>query len=92
MSGVDADCVTLTENNVLPAVLLQMDDLLNEIRQLKDELKKKDETISQLEHQLVSMMPAAIQNLQVRFHRPFRYFLCIHNKDRLRFFLEPAGS
>ncbi|XP_054238382.1 serine-rich coiled-coil domain-containing protein 2 [Indicator indicator] len=33
----------------------KMDDLLNEIRQLKDELKKKDETINQLEHQLVSM-------------------------------------
>lgn len=32
-----------------------MDDLLNEIRQLKDELKKKDETINQLEHQLVSI-------------------------------------
>ncbi|XP_067996144.1 serine-rich coiled-coil domain-containing protein 2 isoform X3 [Melanerpes formicivorus] len=30
----------------------KMADLLNEIRQLKDELKKKDETINQLEHQL----------------------------------------
>lgn len=30
------------------------EDLLNEIRQLKDELKKKDETINQLEHQLAS--------------------------------------
>uniref|UniRef100_A0A8C6YLD9 Coiled-coil serine rich protein 2 n=1 Tax=Nothoprocta perdicaria TaxID=30464 RepID=A0A8C6YLD9_NOTPE len=29
------------------------EDLLNEIKQLKDELKKKDETISRLEHQLV---------------------------------------
>lgn len=33
-----------------------MDDLLNEIRQLKDELKKKDETINQLEQQLVSII------------------------------------
>ncbi|XP_065495145.1 serine-rich coiled-coil domain-containing protein 2 isoform X2 [Caloenas nicobarica] len=32
----------------------KMDDLLNEIRQLKDELKKKDETINQLEHQLAT--------------------------------------
>lgn len=37
-------------------VLLQMDDLLNEIRQLKDELRKKDETINQLEQQLVSII------------------------------------
>ncbi|XP_064001205.1 serine-rich coiled-coil domain-containing protein 2 isoform X3 [Pogoniulus pusillus] len=35
-----------------PEPTFKMDDLLNEIRQLKDELKKKDETISQLEHQL----------------------------------------
>uniref|UniRef100_A0A669QR83 Coiled-coil serine rich protein 2 n=1 Tax=Phasianus colchicus TaxID=9054 RepID=A0A669QR83_PHACC len=33
------------------------EDLLNEIRQLKDELKKKDETINQLEHQLDSQKP-----------------------------------
>lgn len=33
-----------------------MDDLLNEIRQLKDELRKKDETINQLEQQLVSII------------------------------------
>ncbi|NXU58458.1 CCSE2 protein, partial [Turnix velox] len=32
----------------------KMDDLLNEIRQLKDEMKKKDETINQLEHQLAT--------------------------------------
>ncbi|XP_025898801.1 serine-rich coiled-coil domain-containing protein 2 isoform X2 [Nothoprocta perdicaria] len=30
------------------------EDLLNEIKQLKDELKKKDETISRLEHQLAT--------------------------------------
>ncbi|XP_067155896.1 serine-rich coiled-coil domain-containing protein 2 isoform X1 [Apteryx mantelli] len=30
------------------------EDLLNEIRQLKDELKKKDETINRLEHQLAT--------------------------------------
>jgi len=54
--GVDLDCVAIIENLLLPTVLLQVDDLLNEIRQLKDELKKKDETINQLEHQLVSIM------------------------------------
>ncbi|XP_005048153.1 PREDICTED: serine-rich coiled-coil domain-containing protein 2 isoform X1 [Ficedula albicollis] len=32
----------------------KMDDLLNEIRQLKDELRKKDETINQLEQQLAT--------------------------------------
>lgn len=53
--GVDLECVAFTENLLLPSALLQMDDLLNEIRQLKDELKKKDETINQLEHQLVSI-------------------------------------
>lgn len=53
--SVDLDCVELTENLLLFTVPLQMDDLLNEIRQLKDELKKKDETINQLEHQLVSI-------------------------------------
>ncbi|XP_027505151.1 serine-rich coiled-coil domain-containing protein 2 isoform X1 [Corapipo altera] len=37
-----------------PESTFKMDDLLNEIRQLKDELKKKDETISQLEHQLAT--------------------------------------
>ncbi|XP_027762939.1 serine-rich coiled-coil domain-containing protein 2 isoform X3 [Empidonax traillii] len=37
-----------------PESTFKMDDLLNEIRQLKDELKKKDETISQLEHQLAA--------------------------------------
>lgn len=44
------------ENFVLSNVLLQTEDLVNEIRKLKDELKKKDETINQLEHQLVSTM------------------------------------
>lgn len=43
-------------------VLLQMDDLLNEIRQLKDELRKKDETINQLEQQLVSITQNVYQN------------------------------
>ncbi|XP_061230062.1 serine-rich coiled-coil domain-containing protein 2 isoform X1 [Neopsephotus bourkii] len=37
-----------------PETTFKMDDLLNEIRQLKDELKKKDETINQLEHQLAT--------------------------------------
>ncbi|XP_050755205.1 serine-rich coiled-coil domain-containing protein 2 isoform X2 [Gymnogyps californianus] len=37
-----------------PESTFKMDDLLNEIRQLKDELKKKDETINQLEHQLAT--------------------------------------
>ncbi|XP_009950249.1 PREDICTED: serine-rich coiled-coil domain-containing protein 2-like [Leptosomus discolor] len=37
-----------------PESTVKMDDLLNEIRQLKDELKKKDETINQLEHQLAT--------------------------------------
>ncbi|KAM6066728.1 serine-rich coiled-coil domain-containing protein 2 isoform 2-T3 [Chlamydotis macqueenii] len=37
-----------------PESTFKMDDLLNEIRQLKDELKKKDETINQLEHQLTT--------------------------------------
>ncbi|XP_013811375.2 serine-rich coiled-coil domain-containing protein 2 isoform X2 [Apteryx mantelli] len=32
------------------------EDLLNEIRQLKDELKKKDETINRLEHQLPQVL------------------------------------
>lgn len=44
------------ENFVLSNVMLQTEDLVNEIRKLKDELKKKDETINQLEHQLVSTM------------------------------------
>ncbi|KAJ7427772.1 Serine-rich coiled-coil domain-containing protein 2 [Willisornis vidua] len=39
-----------------PESTFKMDDLLNEIRQLKDELKKKDETISQLEHQLPQVL------------------------------------
>ncbi|XP_071605320.1 serine-rich coiled-coil domain-containing protein 2 isoform X1 [Heliangelus exortis] len=37
-----------------PEPTCKMDDLLNEIRQLKDELKKKDETINQLENQLAT--------------------------------------
>ncbi|XP_014795982.1 PREDICTED: serine-rich coiled-coil domain-containing protein 2 isoform X1 [Calidris pugnax] len=37
-----------------PEPTFKMDDLLNEIRQLKDQLKKKDETINQLEHQLTT--------------------------------------
>ncbi|XP_064320854.1 serine-rich coiled-coil domain-containing protein 2 isoform X1 [Phalacrocorax carbo] len=37
-----------------PESTYKMDDLLNEIRQLKDELKKKDETINQLENQLAT--------------------------------------
>uniref|UniRef100_A0A6G1RN40 Coiled-coil serine rich protein 2 n=1 Tax=Hypotaenidia okinawae TaxID=2861861 RepID=A0A6G1RN40_9GRUI len=37
-----------------PESTFKMDDLLNEIRQLKDELKKKDETINQLENQLAT--------------------------------------
>ncbi|XP_069720300.1 serine-rich coiled-coil domain-containing protein 2 isoform X2 [Phaenicophaeus curvirostris] len=37
-----------------PESTFKMEDLLNEIRQLKDELKKKDETINQLEHQLAT--------------------------------------
>ncbi|XP_068875220.1 serine-rich coiled-coil domain-containing protein 2 isoform X2 [Aphelocoma coerulescens] len=37
-----------------PESTFKMDDLLNEIRQLKDELKKKDETINQLEQQLAT--------------------------------------
>ncbi|NWU91399.1 CCSE2 protein, partial [Upupa epops] len=37
-----------------PKSTFKMDDLLNEIRQLKDELKKKDETINQLESQLAT--------------------------------------
>ncbi|NXN92276.1 CCSE2 protein, partial [Rhinopomastus cyanomelas] len=37
-----------------PESTFKTDDLLNEIRQLKDELKKKDETINQLEHQLAT--------------------------------------
>ncbi|KAM9011683.1 serine-rich coiled-coil domain-containing protein 2 isoform 2-T5 [Ara ararauna] len=37
-----------------PETTFKMDDLLDEIRQLKDELKKKDETINQLEHQLAT--------------------------------------
>ncbi|XP_075279155.1 serine-rich coiled-coil domain-containing protein 2 isoform X2 [Opisthocomus hoazin] len=37
-----------------PESTFKVDDLLNEIRQLKDELKKKDETINQLEHQLAT--------------------------------------
>ncbi|KAM6415934.1 serine-rich coiled-coil domain-containing protein 2 isoform 4-T4 [Rhynochetos jubatus] len=37
-----------------PQSTFKVDDLLNEIRQLKDELKKKDETINQLEHQLAT--------------------------------------
>ncbi|KAM6305984.1 serine-rich coiled-coil domain-containing protein 2 isoform 3-T3 [Aegotheles albertisi] len=37
-----------------PESTFKMDDLLNEIRQLKDELKKKDEKINQLEHQLAT--------------------------------------
>ncbi|KAM9281948.1 serine-rich coiled-coil domain-containing protein 2 isoform 3-T3 [Cariama cristata] len=37
-----------------PESTFKMDDLLNEIKQLKDELKKKDETINQLEHQLAA--------------------------------------
>ncbi|KAM6130487.1 serine-rich coiled-coil domain-containing protein 2 isoform 3-T3 [Phoenicopterus ruber ruber] len=37
-----------------PESTFKMDDLLNEIRQLKDELKKKDETINQLELQLAT--------------------------------------
>ncbi|XP_074965911.1 serine-rich coiled-coil domain-containing protein 2 isoform X2 [Phalacrocorax aristotelis] len=37
-----------------PESTYKMDDLLNEIRQLKDELKKKDETINQLENQLTT--------------------------------------
>lgn len=53
--GFDFNGVALAQKLTLPTVLLQMDDLLNEIRQLKDELKKKDETINQLEHQLVSV-------------------------------------
>ncbi|XP_056350651.1 serine-rich coiled-coil domain-containing protein 2 isoform X4 [Oenanthe melanoleuca] len=36
------------------ASTFKMDDLLNEIRQLKDELRKKDETINQLEQQLAT--------------------------------------
>uniref|UniRef100_A0A8D0GBK1 Coiled-coil serine rich protein 2 n=1 Tax=Sphenodon punctatus TaxID=8508 RepID=A0A8D0GBK1_SPHPU len=34
--------------------IYKTEDLLNEITQLKEELKKKDETIKQLEHQLVN--------------------------------------
>lgn len=41
-----------------------MDDLLNEIRQLKDQLRKKDETINQLEQQLVSTIQNVWQNLR----------------------------
>ncbi|KAM4896522.1 serine-rich coiled-coil domain-containing protein 2 isoform 2-T2 [Sylvia borin] len=37
-----------------PESTFKMDDLLNEIRQLKDELRKKDETINQLEQQLAT--------------------------------------
>ncbi|XP_074780543.1 serine-rich coiled-coil domain-containing protein 2 isoform X3 [Athene noctua] len=39
-----------------PESTFKMDDLLNEIQQLKDELKKKDETINQLEHQLPQVL------------------------------------
>ncbi|XP_074856234.1 serine-rich coiled-coil domain-containing protein 2 isoform X3 [Carettochelys insculpta] len=34
--------------------IYQTEDLLNEIRQLKEDIKKKDETIKRLEHQLAS--------------------------------------
>ncbi|KAM4636001.1 serine-rich coiled-coil domain-containing protein 2 isoform 2-T2 [Discoglossus pictus] len=37
-----------------PEPLFKTEDLLNEIRQLKEDSKKKDETIKQLEHQLKS--------------------------------------
>ncbi|XP_033371392.1 serine-rich coiled-coil domain-containing protein 2 isoform X5 [Parus major] len=37
-----------------PESTFKMDDLLNEIRKLKDELRKKDETINQLEQQLAT--------------------------------------
>ncbi|XP_074446177.1 serine-rich coiled-coil domain-containing protein 2 isoform X3 [Larus michahellis] len=39
-----------------PESTFKVDDLLNEIRQLKDELKKKDETINKLEHQLPQVL------------------------------------
>lgn len=35
--------------------MFQNEDLLNEIKQLKEEIKKKDEKIQLLEHQLVSI-------------------------------------
>lgn len=54
--GVELCCTAHMENFVLSNVMLQTEDLVNEIRKLKDELKKKDETINQLEHQLVSTM------------------------------------
>lgn len=36
--------------------MFQNEDLLNEINQLKEEIKKKDEKIQLLEHQLVSIV------------------------------------
>lgn len=36
--------------------MFQSEDLLNEIKQLKEEIKKKDEKIQLLEHQLVSII------------------------------------
>ncbi|XP_063262123.1 serine-rich coiled-coil domain-containing protein 2 isoform X3 [Prinia subflava] len=48
-----------------PESTFKMDDLLNEIRQLKDELRKKDETINQLEQQLATRC-----NCQKDSHKP----------------------
>lgn len=36
--------------------IFQNEDLLNEIKQLKEEIKKKDEKIQLLEHRLVSII------------------------------------
>lgn len=47
---------------LLLSYAFQTDELLSEITQLKEDLKKKDETIKRLEHRLVSILEYYLDN------------------------------